>query len=466
MKIYNTLSKNIEEIKTVEEGVVKIYTCGPTVYTYAHIGNLRTYIFEDFLVRALMFEGYKVVRVMNITDVGHLTSDNDYGEDKIEIGAKREGKTAWDIARFYTDAFFDDFKELNCIMPDYIPKATEHIKEMIDMIKKLEDKGYTYRTSDGIYFDTSKFPYYYKLVGKSHIEGIKEGARIEFSKEKKNLRDFALWKFSPKNVKRQMEWDSPWGVGFPGWHIECSAMSIKYLGQPFDIHCGGVDHIPIHHTNEIAQAECANDKPFSSYWVHGEFLVLKSSEKMSKSLGNFLTLSSLKENGFSAMDYRYLCAQTHYRKQLEFSFEAMESAKNGYRHLKSSIEELMRAKENTDLELKEINSNPYFIQFSNNISNDLNIPNAIAVLWDMIRDKKLKPSLRIALVERFDEVLGLNLLKEEKIEIPTEIIELVKKRSELRKQKNYTEADRIREMIKQRGYIIQDTPSGPVIKRI
>ncbi len=464
MNLYNTLGRNIQPLKTIEEGVVKIYTCGPTVYNYAHIGNLRTYIFEDFLVRALRFEGYKVIRVMNITDVGHLTSDSDYGEDKMEVGAKREGKSAWEIAKFYTEAFFKDFTELNCIMPNYTPKATEHIKEMIDMIKKLEEKGYTYKTSDGIYFDTSKFPDYYKLVGKSHLEGIKEGARIEFSKEKRNPTDFALWKFSPVNAKRQMEWDSPWGVGFPGWHIECSAMSIKYLGQPFDIHCGGIDHIPVHHTNEIAQAECANDKPFANYWVHGEFLVLKSSNKMSKSQGNFLTLSVLKENGFSPMDYRYLCAQTHYRKQLEFSFEAMESAKNGYKHLKNSIEEIKKSVGNQTI--KEDVSNEYLLEFSKNISNDLNIPKAMSVLWEMIKDRKIDPSMKIKMITKFDEVLGLDLLKEEKNEIPYEIMELVEKRNEMKKQKKYDEADRIREIIKQKGYIIQDTPSGPVVKRM
>lgn len=462
MKIYNTLTRKIDDLKTIEKGVLRIYTCGPTVYNYAHIGNLRTYIFEDFLIRTLIFLGYKVIRVMNITDVGHLTSDADTGEDKIELGAQREGKNAWEVARFYTDAFFKDFQELNCIIPDYIPKATEHIPEMIDMIKKLEEKGYTYKTSDGIYFDTSKFPDYYKLVGKSHIEGIKEGARIEFSKEKKNPTDFALWKFSPKDKKRQMEWDSPWGVGFPGWHIECSAMSIKYLGQPFDIHCGGVDHIAVHHTNEIAQAECANDKPFANYWVHGEFLVLKSLEKMSKSKGNFITLSVLKENGFSPLEYRYLCAQTHYRKQLEFSFDAMEAAKNGYRHLKNSINELLSK------EIKEIkiDKNEYLTKFIDAISNDLNIPKAIAVLWDVIKEKKLTPDEKISLIKKFDEVLGLNLLKQEEQDIPKEIIELVEKRTEFKKQKNYAEADKIREIIKQKGYIVEDTPKGPRIKKL
>lgn len=465
MKIYNTLTREIEELKTVEEGVVRIYTCGPTVYNYAHIGNLRTYIFEDFLVRTLKLLGYKVIRVMNITDVGHLTGDDDYGEDKMEVGSRREGKNAWEIAKFYTDAFFKDFQELNCIMPDQTPKATDHIKEMIEMIKKLEEKGFTYITSDGVYFDTSKFPHYYKLVGKSHIEGIKQGARIEFSAEKRNPTDFSLWKFTPAGVKRQMEWNSPWGKGFPGWHIECSAMSIKYLGQPFDIHCGGVDHIPIHHTNEIAQAECANDKPFANYWVHGEFLVLKSSQKMSKSSGNFLTLSVLKENGFSPMEYRYLCAQTHYRKQLEFSMEALESAKNGYNHLKNSIETISQKIDTSKIIKPDIN-NRYFVEFVKNISNDLNIPKALSIIWDMIKDKELENEMKISLLNEFDRVMGLDLLKKQDYEIPAEIAELVEKRAEFKKQKNYAEADKIRELIKQKGYIVKDTPQGPKVEKI
>ncbi|MCX7911118.1 MAG: cysteine--tRNA ligase [Endomicrobia bacterium] len=461
MKIYNTLSSKIEELKTIEPNTVKIYTCGPTVYNYAHIGNLRTYIFEDFLIRTLKFLNYKVIRVMNITDVGHLTSDGDWGEDKIEIGSVREGKTAWEIAEFYTKAFFDDLKDLNCIMPDITCKATQHIPEMIDMIKKLEEKGFTYKTSDGIYFDTSKFKNYHKLTGKSHIEGIKEGARVEVNKEKRNPTDFALWKFSPKDKKRQMEWDSPWGIGFPGWHIECSAMSIKYLNQPFDIHCGGVDHIPIHHTNEIAQAEAANDKPFVNYWVHGEFLILKSSQKMSKSLGNFITLTTLKENNYSPLHYRYFCSQTHYRKQLEFSFEALESSKNGYTHLKNSINEIKSKIQN-----RQPQQTQYLEYFKEAISNDLNIPKALSILWDMIKDKNITPDTKTHLISEFDKVLGLNLLTDEQPQqIPTEILKLVELRNEYKKQKNYQKADEIRTQINQMGYILQDTPSGTKIKK-
>jgi cysteinyl-tRNA synthetase len=462
MKIYNTMTRRIEEFIPLKEKQVSIYTCGPTVYNYAHIGNLRTFLFEDFLVRTFEFLGYNVERVMNITDVGHLTSDNDEGEDKIELGAKKEGKTAWEIAEFYTNAFLKHFTELNCKMPSYLPKATEHIKEMIDMIKKLEEKGYTYKTSDGIYFDTSKFKDYYKLAGKSHIEGIKKGARIEFSPEKRNPTDFALWKFSPKDKKRHMEWDSPWGVGFPGWHIECSSMSIKYLGQPFDIHCGGVDHIPVHHTNEIAQAEAANDKEFVRYWMHAEFLVLKSNEKMSKSLGNFITLDTLKENEYSPLVYRYFCAQAHYRKQLEFSFEALDSAKNGFNHLKNSVKEIMELTKNI-----EINKNlKHYDNFVNAISDDLNIPKATSILWEVIKDKEITPSEKLGLISEFDKVLGFDLLKKEDENIPEELIELLNKRNEYRKLKDYKKADEIRELIKQKGYIIEDTPKGSKLKKI
>ncbi|MCX7647428.1 MAG: cysteine--tRNA ligase [Elusimicrobiales bacterium] len=462
MKIYNTLSKKAEDFIPIEKNKVSIYTCGPTVYNYAHIGNLRTYIFEDFLIRTLEFLGYEIKRVMNITDVGHLTSDSDDGDDKMELGAQREGKTAWDIAKFYTEAFFRDFKELNCQMPQFTPKATEHIPEMIEMIKKLEEKGYTYKTSDGIYFDTSKFKDYYKLMGKSHLEGLKEGARVEFSKEKRNITDFSLWKFSPKDKKRHMEWDSPWGVGFPGWHIECSAMSIKYLGQPFDIHAGGVDHIPIHHTNEIAQAEAANGKNFANYWIHGEFLVLKSSEKMSKSSGNFLTLSLLKENGFSPMHYRYFCSQAHYSKQLEFSYEAMESAKNGYNHLKNSVEEIISK---TD-ELEPNKNLKHYEEFVKAVSEDLNIPKAVSVLWETIRDKNITEKEKLWIINEFDKVFGFKLTEKVEEEIPLEIIDLLNQRTEYKKQKNYQKADEIRDILKQKGYEVKDTPKGPKVKKI
>ena len=312
LRLFNTLSRSKEDFQTIEQNKVKMYCCGPTVYNYAHIGNLRSYFFEDILKRVLLYNGFEVYHVMNITDVGHLVSDADEGEDKMEKGASREGKSVWDIAAFYTEAFKKDIAMLNILPPSVYCKATDFIKEQIEMIQCLEKKGFTYTTGDGVYYDTSKFEGYGKMA-LLDIEGLEEGKRIEFSSEKKNKTDFALWKFSPKGQKRQMEWDSPWGVGFPGWHIECSAMSRKFLGDTFDIHCGGIDHVPIHHTNEIAQSEGCTGKKFVNYWLHGEFLI-EDKGKMSKSAGEFLRLQTLVDRGYSSIDYRYFLLMTHYRK--------------------------------------------------------------------------------------------------------------------------------------------------------
>lgn len=465
MRVYNTLKRQVEEFKPLSDNTVKIYTCGPTVYHYVHIGNLRTFIFEDFLEKAMTFLGYKVIRVMNITDVGHLTSDSDEGDDKMELGANREGKNVWEIAEFYIKAFKKDMNELNCKIPDLLPRATDHIKEMIELIRVLEEKGYTYRTSDGIYYDTSKFADYHKLMGRANMEGIKEGARIEFNKEKKNPTDFALWKFSPTDVKRQMEWDSPWGKGFPGWHIECSAMSMKYLGETLDIHCGGIDHIQVHHTNEIAQSEAATGKNFANYWMHAEFLVLSNNEKMSKSADNFLTLSLIKEKGFLPLEYRYFCALAHYRKQLEFSFSGLESAKNGYRHLKNSVEEIIEKSDSSKVRAVDT-GNIYYKNFVDAISSDLNIPKALSILWDTVRDKDLSYEERLSLISEFDKVLSFDLVKKTEEVISDEIYELVKKRNDFKKNKDYKKADEIRDLIKQKGYIIEDTPKGPKVKKI
>ena len=329
--LFNTLGRQKQEFIPIKKGKVGLYTCGPTVYDYAHIGNLRSFIFEDILKRVLQYNNFKVKHAMNITDVGHLVSDSDEGEDKMEKGSRRTGKTAWEIAKFYTLSFKKDLADLNVISPAVLCKATDHIKEQIALIKKLEKKGFTYQTVDGIYFDTSKLNDYGKLADLQHQE-LKAGIRVDLG-GKKNSSDFALWKFSPKHEKRQMEWKSPWGVGFPGWHIECSAMSVKYLGQPFDIHCGGIDHVPVHHTNEIAQSEAATGKPMANFWLHNEFLNLKDA-KMSKSGENFITLPSLIEKGYSPLAYRYFLLQAHYRKQLIFSFEALTAAQNFCLHEK------------------------------------------------------------------------------------------------------------------------------------
>ena len=325
--LYNTLSRKKEEFKAIDRSEIGLYTCGPTVYNYAHIGNLRSYIFEDILKRVLKYNDYNVRHIMNITDVGHLTGDMDMGEDKLEKGAKREGKTAWEIAKFYEEAFIDDLKKLNIEMPDKWTRATEYIDEQIDLIKILEEKGYAYKISDGVYYDTSKFKNYNKL---SHldIETLREGARVEKNEEKKNPTDFALWKFSPKDKKRQMEWKSPWGIGFPGWAIECSAMSMAELGEQLDIHCGGIDHINVHHTNEIAQSEAATGKQFFNYWMHGAFLNIKGGKKMAKSEGNFLTLeNALIKKEIDPLVYRFAALQTHYRKPMEYSEEVMKTRK-------------------------------------------------------------------------------------------------------------------------------------------
>ena len=331
--LYNTLTRRKEEFIPLKSNSVGLYTCGPTVYNYAHIGNLRTYIFEDVLKRVLTYNGLDVRHVMNITDVGHLTGDRDMGEDKLEAGARREGKSAWEIAAHYTEAFKRDMKHLNILEPTLWCKATETIPEQIQLIQQLEVKKFTYQTSDGIYFDTARFKNYARL-STQNLDALQEGARVEKNPEKRNLTDFALWKFSPPGVQRQMEWDSPWGVGFPGWHIECSAMAMKFLGDQLDIHCGGIDHIDVHHTNEIAQSEAATGKKFFNFWLHGAFLIVAGGKKMAKSEGNFLTLdNTFIQREISPLAYRYAVFQTHYRKPMEYSEESLQAGRNGLQHL-------------------------------------------------------------------------------------------------------------------------------------
>jgi cysteinyl-tRNA synthetase len=470
IKLLNTMGRKKEVFKPINKEEVRMYCCGPTVYNYAHIGNLRTYIFEDVLRRVLEFNGFKVRHVMNITDVGHLTSDADTGEDKMEVGAKRERKTVWEIAEFYTKAFFEDTQRLNILRPTIVCKATDHIKEMIELIQKLEKKGYTYIIEDdGVYYDTSKFKDYGKLTGMNFEElqeNLKAGARVEFNPKKRNITDFALWKFSPKDKKRQMEWDSPWGIGFPGWHIECSAMSMKYLGESFDIHCGGIDHIPIHHTNEIAQSEGATGKKFVNYWLHGAFLVMGKKEKMAKSAGNILTLQTLIDKGFDPLDYRYLCLTAHYRSELEFSWESLKAARKSLLKLREKIEEFREKakKEKNESDPKIVKK--YQEAFLEAINDDLNMPKALSIVWDLIKTKeKISAKDRLRLLFEFDKVLGLNLEKEKKEEIPEEIEKLVEEREEARKKGDFKKADEIREKIKSMGYLVEDTKNGPKIKK-
>ena len=495
-----------------------MYACGPTVYNFAHIGNLRAYIFEDILKRILLYNDYQVKHIINITDVGHLTSDADEGEDKIAKSAAAHGKTARQIADFYTKAFQKDLKALNILQPDKFPKATENIKEQIALIKKLEKKGYTYKTSDGVYFDTAKLPDYGRLANLKS-QKLKAGARIELG-EKKNITDFALWKFSHRSTtviptavdlpatlslarrageslkpkikgsldsataplgmtkigaKRQMEWPSPWGVGFPGWHIECSAMAAKYLGQPFDIHCGGIDHVPVHHTNEIAQSEAATGKPLAHYWLHGEFVVFNSSpnestpEKMSKSADNFITLQTLKTRNFNPLAYRYLLLQTHYRKQLNFSWDALQAAQNGLHHLYNIIRTWDNNK--TGPTCKE-----YEDKFLEAINNDLDTPTALSIMWDFLKNPMYPGSAKRKTLLKFDEIFGLGLtriafwreeahIKRKKVSLPVEITTLSAERDGARFSKNWKKSDELRKKIEAAGYSVEDTPEGTRIEK-
>jgi cysteinyl-tRNA synthetase len=461
---YNTLGRKREEFKPINDEQVGFYSCGPTVYWYQHIGNLRTYVFNDILKRVLLYNDYKVKHVMNVTDVGHLTSDADEGEDKMEKAAKTEGKTAKEISEYYLKIFKEDFKKLEIIEPNIWCKATEHIKEQIEMIKKLEEKGYTYKTNDGIYFDTSKLEDYGRLA-RLKVEDLEAGKRIEMG-EKKNKTDFALWKFSEQPGVRQQEWDSPFGLGFPGWHIECSAMSSKYLGEQFDIHTGGEDHVPIHHTNEIAQSESAfGKKPWVRYWLHGAFLTFKG-EKVSKSKGGLYTISELEEQGFEPLSYRYFCLTAHYRKPLAFSLEALSGAQNSYHNLKNRIIELLEEKKNIEPKTGKIKK--YEEEFHKEINNDLNMPKALAVFWTMLKDEGISSKDKYSLALKFDEVLGLNLkeLKKEETKISEEIEVLIKEREKARKEKDWKKSDKIRNKLKEKGITLEDTPEGPRWKKI
>jgi len=453
LKLYNTLTRKKEDFKPISTKEVKIYSCGPTVYWYQHIGNLRRYIFDDILKRTLKYEGFKIKDVMNVTDVGHLTSDADEGEDKMEKAAAKEGRSAEEIANYYWKVFRDDFKKLNILEPSVWCKATEHIKEQIELIEKLEKKGYTYKTSDGIYFDTSKFKDYGKFA-KLKTEGLEAGKRISM-KEKHSPTDFALWKFSEEEGKRQQEWGSPWGVGFPGWHIECSAMSIKYLGDQFDIHTGGIDHIPIHHTNEIAQSEAATGKkPWVNFWLHSEFLTLNG-QKISKSTGGLFTISELEKKGFKPLSYRYFCLTAHYRTQLNFDLDNLQAAQNSYERLKNIIEKLKDdGKTNKE----------YLSEFEKAMNDDLNTPEALQVLWKIVRDEKAIGKYET--IKKMDEVLGLDLLKKEEIKIPKDVQKLVDERELARKSKDFKKSDELRDKIKSLGFGVKDTKDGTELKKI
>ncbi len=465
MKLYNTMTRSIEEFIPIKEGEVSMYCCGPTVYNYAHIGNLRTFIFEDILKRTLSWDGYKVKHVMNITDVGHLTGDGDEGEDKLKKRSRETGKSVWDIAAFYTDAFFHDEEALNIIRPDVVCKATDHIQDMIDLIKVLEEKGHTYTSGGNVYFSIDTISDYGKLSGQNQDEKM-SGARIAVDGNKRNPKDFVLWFTNSKFGEQAMMWDSPWGRGYPGWHIECSAMSMKYLGPHFDIHCGGIDAIPVHHTNEIAQSEAATGTRWVNYWCHGEFL-LNDKGKMSKSSGEFLTLPIVVEHGYNALDYRYFCLSGHYRTQLKFSWEALDHARSAREKLAFLVSTLKRTKPSESLSDK---AREYLKSFSDALNNDLRTPEALAVMWVMLKDSNVTEGEKLSLLYSFDRVLGLRLdeiaLSSSCDDLSEEEKRLLEERTEAKKNKNWARADEIRHILEERGFLVKDTPSGPILEKI
>lgn len=445
--LYNTKGRTKEKFVPLHSDEVRMYHCGPTVYNYAHIGNLRAYVFADILRRTFEWSGYAVKQVINITDVGHLVSDADDGQDKMQKGAQREGKTAWDIAKFYESAFKEDLSILNIKTEGtQFPRATEYIQEQIELVRTLEQKGYTYKTSDGIYFDTSKFERYADFA-KLDIKGMQEGARVAVNDEKKNTTDFALWKFSPTNEKRDMEWESPWGIGFPGWHIECSAMSEKLLETPFDIHTGGIDHIPVHHTNEIAQSECASEHEYVHYWMHVNFLNIKDG-KMAKSGDNFIRLQTLIDRGISPVAYRYWLLTSHYRSTVDFSFEAIEAAQTALNRLYDAYLSLGDTSGEINTSVVE--------KCKESANDDLNTAEVIAHVWEYVKSTDNNKNKK-ATLDELDKILGLNFSLQKKGAVPEEIITLAEARLLSRANKDWAESDRIREEIEAKGFNIKDT---------
>lgn len=462
LKLYNTLTRKKEEFKPLEENKVRIYSCGPTVYSYAHIGNFRAYVFMDTLRRVLKANNYSLKHVMNITDVGHLESDADEGEDKMEKAAKKENKDPYEIATYYTDIFFRDMGRLNIEKPEIIAKATEHISDMLEFVKKLVENGYAYETSKAIYFDISKLDRYPILSNRNLDEQI-AGARVDIDKEKRNPYDFAVWIKAPKN--HIMKWESPWGLSYPGWHLECSAMGRKYLGDEFDIHTGGVDHIPTHHENEIAQSKgCTGHIP-AKRWMHVEFLQVDGG-KMSKSLGNTYTLDNLQEKGIEPLAYKLFCYTAHYRTKLNFTFESAISSQKAINRLREGYLIHKEAKEQVNIE----KINGYKTRFMDAVNDDLNMPLAMGIVWELVRNKTKSEQYAKLLLE-FDKILGLDLEnskkyleEQEKIELPKEILNLVEQRKKARENKNWEESDRLREELKEKGYIVKDCKEGMTIE--
>ena len=462
MKLFNTLSRKVEDFVPHTEGVVNFYTCGPTVYHYAHIGNIRSYIGHDILDKTLRYLGYDVKRCMNITDVGHLTSDSDSGEDKMEVARKREGKTAMEIAKFYTDAFFEDFDKVNCRRPDIVSPATENIDFYIKMIEKLIDDEYAYVSGGNVYFDISKLEDYYVLTNHQEdqmVVGVREG--VEEDSNKRNQADFALWFTTSKFENHELLWDSPWGKGYPGWHIECSGISIKYLGEYLDIHGGGVDNIFPHHTNEIAQSEAYLGHKWCSYWFHNEYL-LDESGKMSKSKGGILTVSKLVEEGHDPLGYRFMCLNSHYRKQLVFNENNLAQAEKTLTKLRNRISNL-----GDDGEIDNTSFDKYVEKFKKELENDLNTANAISVLYEVLKDSEINDKTKLALVEDFDKVFSLELINNKDIDIDEEFINSkIEERKEAKANKNYELADKIRDELLNMGIKLIDTKDGTSFEKI
>ena len=468
VRLYNTMSRSVEDFVPIKDGEAGLYCCGPTVYNYAHIGNLRTYIFEDLLHRTLEMAGYKVRHVMNITDVGHLTGDGDDGEDKMSKSARESGRSVWDIAKFYTDAFFRDEADLNIIRPDVVCRATDHIQSMIGIIRRLEEGGHTYISGGNVYFSIDTIDDYGKLA-RLNLDELKEGARIEVDSNKHNPKDFVLWFTNSKFKDQVMVWPSPWGVGYPGWHIECSAMSSEYLGEHFDIHCGGIDAIPVHHTNEIAQSEAAfGHKPWVNYWCHGEFL-LNDRGKMSKSDGGFLTLSVLKDRGYDPLDYRYFCLTGHYRSQLKFSFESLDQARSARETLVRRVAQFKASGEAAQ-QLSE-KAQGYLEAFRQSMANDLKAPQALAVLWQAVRDQEIPDAEKLSLVLSMDSILGLSLDRiapagAGDAEIPAEALQLLEERKSAKAARDWARADAIRDQLAAMGFKVLDTGAGAKLERL
>jgi cysteinyl-tRNA synthetase len=449
LALYDTWSRSVRPFAPLHTDHVGLYCCGPTVYDYAHIGNLRTYVFEDVLRRVLVLNGYEVRHIVNITDVGHLVSDADEGEDKMEKGSRRTGKSAWEIAAHYTEAFRADWRALNLLEPTAWPRATDHIPEQLEFIAQLQRNGYVYQTADGLYFDTTKQDDYGHLA-RLDRDGLRAGTRVAMG-EKRNVSDFALWKFSPVDSRRQMEWDSPWGRGFPGWHIECSAMSAKYLSPWFDIHCGGEDHVAVHHSNEIAQTQACHGTRLANFWMHGHFLTLDD-KKMAKAEGDFLRLQTLADQGIDPLAYRYLCLTAHYRSTLRFTEEAINAAQ-------STLDRLRRTY--ASWPAGGATHADFVRRFDVEVNQDLNLPRALAILWELVRSD-LPTDTRRATVDHFDTVLGLRLAEWQATEpeIPANIAALLASRREARVSKNWTEADRLRDALGALGWQIEDGANG------